>query len=69
MLVYRKFLFLGGYDEIIKIYDLKTQKEVGQLEGHEGIIKCLKNYDFYTSNEKKMKKKKKRKKTKKTKKT
>jgi hypothetical protein len=26
----------GGFDEIIRIYDLKKKKEVGQLVGHEG---------------------------------
>lgn len=33
-----KYLFVGGYDEIIRVYDLNKMKEDGQLEGHDGFI-------------------------------
>jgi hypothetical protein len=33
-----RYLITGGFDEIIRLYDLKKLKEKGQLIGHEGII-------------------------------
>ena len=55
-----RFLFVGGFDEIIRIYDLKKRKEMGELEGknkfsqhiylgHTGTISsmiCHNNYIF-----------------------
>jgi len=34
LLVGRNYLFVGGYDEIIRIYDMKKFKEIGMLVGH-----------------------------------
>ena len=31
-------MITGGFDEIIRLYDLKQKKEKGQLIGHEGIL-------------------------------
>jgi len=39
-----RFLITGGFDEIIRLYDLKQRKERGQLIGHEGTITCLRSY-------------------------
>lgn len=37
-------LALGGYSEVIKLYDLKTKKEKGELMEHEGTITYLQFY-------------------------
>jgi len=52
-----RFLITGGFDEIIRLYDLKQRREKGQLIGHEGkqmnriavnfslgTITCLRSY-------------------------
>ncbi|SPO29364.1 related to MAK11 protein (maintenance of killer toxin-encoding satellite M1 dsRNA) [Ustilago trichophora] len=36
-----KWLATGGTDEIVKVWDLRKQREVGQLTGHEGTITSL----------------------------
>lgn len=33
-----KFLFVGGYDENIRIYNIKKYNEIGLLAGHAGSI-------------------------------
>ncbi|CDW90039.1 p21-activated protein kinase-interacting protein 1-like [Stylonychia lemnae] len=37
----KKLLALGGYQEIIKLYDVSTKKEKGELMEHQGSITCL----------------------------
>ncbi|EGR33220.1 pak1 interacting protein 1, putative [Ichthyophthirius multifiliis] len=37
-----KYLIVGGFDEYLRIYDLKRQRECGILEGHTGTITSLK---------------------------
>ena len=34
-------LALGGFDEVIKLYDLRTKKEKGELIEHTGSITFL----------------------------
>ena len=44
-----KYLIVGGFDEYLRIYDLKRQRECGILEGHLGTItniKCHKSIAF-----------------------
>lgn len=36
-----KWLATGGTDEIVKVWDLRKRREVGQLTGHEGTITSL----------------------------
>lgn len=36
-----KWLATGGTDEVVKVWDLRKQREVGQLTGHEGTITSL----------------------------
>ncbi|KAN0061474.1 Protein mak11 [Thecaphora frezii] len=36
-----KYLATGGTDEVVKIWDLRRRREVGQLTGHEGTISSL----------------------------
>lgn len=36
-----KWLVTGGTDEVIKLWDLRKRREVGQLTGHEGTITSL----------------------------
>lgn len=36
-----KWLATGGTDEIVKLWDLRKQREVGQLTGHQGTITSL----------------------------
>ncbi len=38
-------LALGGFSEIIKLYDLKTRKEKGELMEHTGSITYLQFYE------------------------
>ena len=38
MAVGGRYLFTGGFDEIIRIYDVVKRKEVGQLDAHTGSI-------------------------------
>eukprot|EP00347_Sterkiella_histriomuscorum_P008517 403344799 len=40
----RNLLALGGYQEIIKLYDVKTKKEKGELMEHTGSITALQFY-------------------------
>jgi protein MAK11 len=36
-----KYLAIGGFDEVIKIFNLKKHVEVGELIDHKGTITCL----------------------------
>ncbi|EPQ31550.1 uncharacterized protein PFL1_00883 [Pseudozyma flocculosa PF-1] len=36
-----KWLATGGTDEVVKVWDLRRRREVGQLTGHEGTITSL----------------------------
>lgn len=36
-----KYLAIGGFDEVIKIFNLKKNVEVGELIDHKGTITCL----------------------------
>lgn len=36
-----KFLAIGGYEEVIKIFNIKKYLEVGELVDHKGTITCL----------------------------
>lgn len=47
MLHVGRFLFLGGFEETIKIYDVRKKREVGLLEGHGGTITVLKHHDGF----------------------
>ncbi|CAI2367070.1 unnamed protein product [Moneuplotes crassus] len=38
----KRFLAIGGYEEVIKIFDLDKNIEVGELIDHKGTITCLK---------------------------
>lgn len=42
-----RYLLTGGFDEIIRLYDLKKLKENGQLTGHEGTITCIRAYNNF----------------------
>lgn len=44
MLTEGRFLFVAGFDEIIRIYDTKKFKEVGNLDGHMGSILTMTNH-------------------------
>ena len=37
-------LAIGGFQEIIKLYDVKTKKEIGELIEHRGNITSLQFY-------------------------
>jgi protein MAK11 len=36
-----KFLLIGGYEEVIKIYDIKKKREVGVLDSHSGTVTAI----------------------------
>jgi protein MAK11 len=40
----KNLLALGGYSEIIKLYDVRTKKEKGELMEHTGSITALQFY-------------------------
>jgi protein MAK11 len=42
-----RFLLIGGFEELIKIYDIRKRREVGLLEGHGGTITVLKHHDNF----------------------
>jgi protein MAK11 len=42
-----KYLLTGGYEEAIKIYDLRKKKEVGVLEDHKGTISVIRNFNNF----------------------
>ena len=42
--LFGKFLITGGYDEILRIYNINKKREVGQLTGHTGTITCLDHF-------------------------
>jgi hypothetical protein len=35
---------IGGYEEMIKIYDIKKKREVGLLDGHTGTVTAITGY-------------------------
>jgi len=37
-------LVTGGYDEILRLYNINTKKEIGQLTGHTGTITCIEQF-------------------------
>ena len=39
-----RFLLIGGFEENIKIYDIRKKREVGLLEGHNGTITVIRNH-------------------------
>ena len=58
MLACGRFLFAAGFDEIIRIYDIKLKREAyiffnifysirGQLENHDSSINSLKSFENY----------------------
>jgi len=43
----KRYLCIGGYEELIKIYDLKKKKELISFEGHAGTITAMTGYQNY----------------------
>jgi len=39
-----KYLLVGGFDEYLRIYDLKRQRECGILDSHVGTITNIKHH-------------------------
>ncbi|EAR86262.1 PAK1 interacting protein (macronuclear) [Tetrahymena thermophila SB210] len=39
-----KYLVVGGFDEYVRVYDLKRQRECGTLEAHLGTITSIKSH-------------------------
>lgn len=42
-----RYLLVGGYEELIKIYDIRKRREDGILEGHGGTISVLRTFDNF----------------------
>ncbi|GFY39434.1 p21-activated protein kinase-interacting protein 1-like [Trichonephila inaurata madagascariensis] len=42
-----KFLASGSIDETIQLFNMKTRKEIGALQKHNGTITCLEFFDYY----------------------
>lgn len=40
-----KYLACGGMDEIIRVYNMRTQRSIGELSAHRGAITCLKFFN------------------------
>lgn len=38
MLRHGKYLYVGGFEEVVRVYDVNRRKEISLLEGHSGTV-------------------------------